>query len=202
MPVSHSLRWLHGILDRFGYSFLFSLNMLAEFPKKPNMQLSRLLKEDSIKLDMSTVIEPPADGASVEKWMVESKAAILNELVGLLESNNRIGNRTKLVSDFVNREKKASTAIGHGVAIPHIRSMQAKDFMIGFARSVEGYHFDSPDDQKSHIFIVMAAPPYDDSLYLKVFKNLAEMFQYESFREQLMAIESPGEVIRAVRSME
>ena len=166
------------------------------------MQLSRLLKEDSIKLEMSTVIEPPEEGGSMERWRTESKAAILDELVGLLENGNRIGNRTKLVTDFVNREKKASTAIGHGVALPHIRSMQAKDLMIGFARSRDGYDFDSPDDQKSHIFIVMAAPPYDDSLYLKVFKSLAEMLQYESFREELMSISSPGEVIRAVRSME
>ena len=166
------------------------------------MQLSRLIKEDSIKLEMSTVVEPPAEGASVDKWLIESKTAVLNELVDLLENGNRIGNRAKLVTDFVNREKKASTAIGHGVALPHIRSMQAKDFMIGFARSQGGYEFDAPDHEKSHIFIIMAAPPYDDNLYLKVFKSLAEMFQYDTFRNELMNISSPGEVIRSIRSME
>jgi len=48
----------------------------------------------------------------------------------------------------------------------------------------------------------MAAPPYEDNLYLKVFKALAEMLQYESFREELLSVTSPGEVLRAIRAME
>ena len=74
--------------------------------------------------------------------------------------------------------------------------------MIGFARSREGYDFDSPDDQPVHLFFVMAAPPYEDNLYLKVFKTLSEMLSYDSFREELMNVQSPGEVIRAIRAME
>ncbi len=166
------------------------------------MQLSRYMSEERVKLEMTTVIEPPANGASVDKWRQRAKAEILGELVDLLEQGNRIGNKTKLVLDFVNREKKATTAIGLGVAIPHIRSMQAKDFTIAFARSTEGYDFESLDGLPVHMFFIMAAPPYDDSLYLKAFKALAEMLQDESFRHQLMSLESPGELIRAVRSME
>ena len=80
--------------------------------------------------------------------------------------------------------------------------MQAKDFMLAFARSTTGYEFESMDHQPVHMFFVMAAPPYDDSMYLKAFKALAEMLQYDSFRQELMGLQSPGEVIRALRSME
>ena len=165
------------------------------------MNLSRYIIEERVKLEMSTVIQPLVDGASEEKWRLDAKAQILDELVSVLEIGSRIGNRTKLVLDFVNREKKATTAIGDGVAIPHIRSLQAKEFTLGFARSAEGFDFDSLDSQPTHLFFVMAAPPYDDNLYLKVFKALAEMLQYESFRDELMTVQSPGEVIRALRSM-
>ncbi|MCK4632129.1 MAG: PTS sugar transporter subunit IIA, partial [candidate division Zixibacteria bacterium] len=98
------------------------------------------------------------------------------------------------------RERKATTGLGHGVAIPHIRSLQAKDFMIAFARSTRGYDFDALDKKPTHIFFVMAAPPYDDTFYLRAFKTLAEMLQYESFRKELMQVESPGEIIRAIRT--
>ena len=74
--------------------------------------------------------------------------------------------------------------------------------MIAFARSSEGYDFGSLDTNPTHMFFIMAAPPYDDNLYLKVFKSLAEMLQYESFREELMSLQSPGELIRALRAME
>lgn len=166
------------------------------------MNLSRYIDEAAVKLEMATVIEAPEEGGSLERWRQEGKRKILEELVDLLENGFRIGNHGKLVTDFVNREKKASTGIGHGVAIPHIRSMQAKDFMLGFARSSKGYDFDSVDSKPTHLFFIMAAPPYDDTIYLKAFKALAEMLQYEAFRRDLMELQSPGEIIRALRAME
>lgn len=166
------------------------------------MNLSRYLSEELVKLEMTTVIEPPEEGASLEKWRQNAKEEILGELVQLLADHSRIGNQTKLLIDFVNRERKATTAIGYGVAIPHIRSLQAKEFMLGFARSTVGYDFDSLDNQPTNLFFVMAAPPYDDNFYLKAFKALAGMLQYESFRVELMNAQSPGEVIRIIRSME
>lgn len=166
------------------------------------MNLSRYLTEKLVKLELTTVIEPPEDGASREKWRQNAKEKVLGELVQLLAADNRVGNETKLLIDFVNRERKATTAIGHGIAIPHIRSLQAKEFMLAFARSTVGYDFESLDNQPTHMFFVMAAPPYDDNFYLKAFKTLAGMLQYESFRSDLMNAQSPGEIIRLVRSME
>lgn len=166
------------------------------------MNLSRCLTEDLIKLELETVIEPFDGNSSMDRWRAEGKEKILDELVAILEHDSRIGNRKKLLEDFINRERKATTAIGHGIAFPHIRSMQAKEFMIGFARSNQGYDFDSPDGELSHLFFVMAAPPYEDNFYLKVFKTLSEMLCQESFRDELMSVKNPGEVIRAIRAME
>ncbi|UCC44502.1 MAG: PTS sugar transporter subunit IIA [Candidatus Zixiibacteriota bacterium] len=166
------------------------------------MNLARYINEDVIKLEMTTVVDEREETVPVDKWRQKSKELIIHELVDLLESGYRIGNRSKLVLDFINREKKATTGIGGGIAIPHIRTKQAKDFMIAFARSTAGYDFGSLDDKPAHMFFVMAAPPYDDALYLKVFKSLAEMLQYDGLREELMAAQSPGEVIRALRSAE
>ena len=123
------------------------------------MKLSRYLPEAAIKLEMETVIEPLPEGGSLKKWRDEAKRKIINELVDLLEDGARIGNRTKLLNDFVNREKKATTGIGHGVALPHIRSLQAKDLTLAFARSKHGYDFESLDNQPTHMFFVMAAIP-------------------------------------------
>jgi PTS system fructose-specific IIC component len=166
------------------------------------MNLSRYLTENVIKLEMTTVVETPVEGISTKKWQQQGKELIMQELVDLLERGYRLGNKSKLLIDFVNRERKASTGIGHGVAVPHIRSMQAKDFMMAFARSTPGYDFDAMDNQLTHLFFIMAAPPYDDALYLKAFKALAEILHYEAFREELMTVKSPGEVIRAFHQME
>lgn len=165
------------------------------------LNIARFMSEELIKLEMDTVTPEYVDGSSVEKWRQKLKEMIIDELVTLLENSGRIGNRSKFQTDFVNRERKATTAIGYGIAIPHIRSMQAKSFMIGFARSARGYDFGALDDKPTKLFFVMAAPPYDDIQYLRVFKALAEILRYDGFREELHQAATPYEIIRAIESM-
>ncbi len=166
------------------------------------MNIGRYLKEELIKLEMDTVLEPPADEQSVEKWSLAAKETVLDELVSLLELSGNVVNRTKLLLDLVNREKKATTGIGKGVAIPHVRSMQAREFTMGFARSRAGYPFNSMDGQPAHLFFVMAAPPYEDDLYLRVFKELSSIMQYDAAREEIMEMTHPGELLRIMRQYE
>lgn len=167
------------------------------------MNISRYLSPELIKLEMETEIEcDPDSELHPDKLLWMRKEAILGELVDLLEMSGKVGNKRKLLVDFLNREKKASTGIGHGIAVPHIRSMQAKQFVVGFARSREGYDFDSLDNGLVHLFFVMAAPPYDDTIYLKAFKALAEILRFDYFREELLNASSEYEIIRAIKRME
>jgi PTS system fructose-specific IIC component len=166
------------------------------------MNLSRFLKEELIVLDFNAEQEPPPDDSNSGRWRMRNKERILDNLVQIIELSGKTCNRCKLLTDFINREKKATTAIGDGIAVPHIRSMQAKEFILGFARSVGGLDFNAPDNKLTHLFFIMVAPPYDDNLYLKVFKALMTMLQYESFRKELMEAEKPYDIVHAFRRME
>ena len=167
------------------------------------MKISKFLKPELIKLEMTTKIEFPEDSElHPQKRLMITKNEILKELVDLLDKSGKVVNQKKLLLDFFNREKKATTGIGKGIAIPHIRSMQAREFVLGLARSETGYEFDSLDGMPVHLFFVMAAPPYDDNLYLKVFKALAEMLQFDYFVQKLLEVSTEYEVIRAIEQME
>jgi mannitol/fructose-specific phosphotransferase system IIA component (Ntr-type) len=75
--------------------------------------------------------------------------------------------------------------------------------VIGVARSEQGYDFDAPDGEPVKLFFVMAAPSYgDETLYLKVFKALAEALRFDYFREKLLNAASAHEIIRAFGEME
>lgn len=166
------------------------------------MNISRFLNQELIALNLQAEQEPQPEDSNSTRWRERNKERILDSLVSILELSGRTGNRCKLLTDFINRERKASTAIGHGIAIPHIRTMQAKEFLVGFGRSIDGYYFDSPDNEPVRLFFVMAAPPYDDTFYLKIFKALAESLQYEQFRQELMTAEKPYDIIHAFKRME
>lgn len=155
-----------------------------------------------IVLDFQSEQEPLPEEGPGDKVAQQNKEQILSDLVDILDSVGKTGNKSKLLIDFINRERKATTALGDGIAVPHIRTMQAKELIMVVARSKEGYDFDAPDGKKVHLFFMMAAPPYDDSLYLKVFKALSENLRYDQFRMELMEAEEPYDIIRAFRKYE
>jgi PTS system fructose-specific IIC component len=101
-----------------------------------------------------------------------------------------------------NREKKATTGIGGGVALPHIRTVQVKEFVIAFARSDTGLEFEALDGKPVNIFFPMSAPPYDDTFYLRVYKSLADLLRFEHAIQELRDATDPHEVIRTIRSFE
>jgi mannitol/fructose-specific phosphotransferase system IIA component (Ntr-type) len=167
------------------------------------VEISKHLKTDLIKLDLETHVEyDPETGELTPRRLNEAKQRLIREMVEVMEASGRVGNPSKLITDLCNREKKASTAIGHGIAVPHVRTYQAKELIIAIGRSHDGIEFDAPDGEPVHLFFVMAAPPYDDKLYLSVFKALAENLQFDYFRERLMSVEEPYDIVRAFKDME
>jgi PTS system fructose-specific IIC component len=107
----------------------------------------------------------------------------------------------RLRCDLVNREKKATTGLSNGVAVPHVRTREAREFVVAFARSTPGLEFDSLDGQPAHLFIALVAPPYDDTLYLRIYKQLAEAFVNKDAARILMVARDEGEVIRAFKEL-
>ncbi len=168
------------------------------------MSIARLLRPELILMELETTEIPEEDRGemSLERYRLVQKERILTELVDLLCVTGRVGNRTKLIADLVNREKKASCGLANGVAIPHVRSIHAKEFLLGFARSTPGLDYDCLDEEPAHLFFVMVAPPYDDVSYLRIYKQLAEAFSVRDLRQAFMDATHPGEVVRTLKSMQ
>lgn len=163
------------------------------------MRLARYLKPEQIKLELAA---RPAEEVSKEahpdrrKWAI--KDAVLDEIVTLLEASGKVTNRSKLLTDLQNRERKATTAVGGGNAIPHVRTMQIRELSLAFARSSAGIDFDAPDGKPVHLFFAIVCPPYDDALYAKVLGRVAEILSQLELRQQLLNAANEHEVIRVI----
>ncbi len=165
------------------------------------MKLARYLKREQICLDLDERLEARL-GAEFRQGEVEDpwavKVGVLEVLAGLLVATGRVGSEKKLLADLVGREKKASTALGHGLAVPHVRTKQAKRFLLSFARSTRGVPFDAPDHAPVHLFFCVCAPPYDDRFYLEVYQGIGRMFGFPEAREALQQARDPHEVLRVL----
>jgi mannitol/fructose-specific phosphotransferase system IIA component (Ntr-type) len=181
------------------------------------MRLHRFLKEEMIDLHFDPLAAPRAeadrfdserlqveaegeaegDEEPTKKQLWEQKVHILGGLVGLLDRSGKITNPKKCLTDLRNREAKASTALGSGIALPHVRTPQAKGFCMAIAVAAEpGLYFDAIDEEPVRLFIPMVAPAYDDKFYLKVERALAAAFaDGDGFRDAILEAQTPGEVI-------
>src|SRR3990170_2725663 len=98
-------------------------------------RLTRYIKPPQVKLELDTAAprEVP-EGWSQDRFVWSVKERVLSEIVDLLDASERVSNKSKLLTDLTNRERKDTTAVGDGIAIPHVRTMQAKEFTMCFAR--------------------------------------------------------------------
>ena len=164
------------------------------------MQITRYLRPEVVQLGMAgghvDGIDPEKD---VEKEKTRLKEDAIGELADLFMKTGQIRNRSKFHHDLLFRERKASTAIGGGLAIPHVRSMQPKQFCIVFARSRDGIEFMSPDDEPVRLIFGMAAPTYDErstNEFLRVYQWIARNFKESPWlKESLLEARDEHEVI-------
>jgi PTS system fructose-specific IIC component len=164
------------------------------------MHLWRMIKPELIRLELRTRTPPePEELPDRERFVWSIKEAVITELAELVDASGRIGSLRRLTTDLLNREKKATTGLSDGVAIPHVRTREAHEFVMAFARSTPGVEFDCIDRGLAHIFFVFVAPPYDDALYLRIYKQLAEAFAFRDAGRAFMQAASEGEVIRALK---
>lgn len=167
------------------------------------MLIARYLRHDRIRLEMLTRPlddeEREALGARAERVL---KERVLTEIADFLAERARVGNPTKLRQDLIHRERKACTAVGNGLAIPHVRTMNIKEPTVALLRSTPGLEFGAPDGELVHIFLVMVAPPWDDRMYLKFYREAAELFLNEDVLPWLMAAETETDVFQFFRAPE
>ncbi len=166
------------------------------------MNLARYIRPEQIRLELTTQVPPePEEPYDRSRYVWSIKELVLEELAGLVGAAGRIGNVHKLYLDLVNREKKATTGLAYGVAIPHVRTREAREFLMAFARCTPGIPFDSLDGGMAHLFFVFVAPPYDDTLYLRIYKQMAEAFTFHDAARAFMEAQDEGEILRALKAI-
>jgi nitrogen PTS system EIIA component len=103
----------------------------------------------------------------------ETKDEILKELIALLGLDEK--SEGILFKMLKRRENLGSTGIGHGIAIPHCRSLVVNRLRLAFGRKPSGVDYRAIDDQPVRDFFLIVAPPLEVSnQYLPVLGKIAQ----------------------------
>ena len=90
-----------------------------------------------------------------------------------------------IASSLRQRERLGSTAIGHGVAIPHGRSNACRDARAAFLRLSEPVDFAAVDGEPVDLVLAIAAPEQFSQQYLQLLSEIADRFADVGFRDGL-----------------
>ncbi len=131
-----------------------------------------------------------------------TKEEVLAELVDILMRAGKIADRGALVDVLLEREGLGSTGIGHGVAIPHGRSKELGETVIALGRTKVEVDFDSIDGKPTRLFFLLVAPENGGNDHLFTLAKIARLIKDAKTRNQLMALESPDEVLTLIKEHE
>ena len=143
---------------------------------------------------------------SAEELMVVDLGACTREdaiskLASAMESGHFISNADSLVTSAMDREAMLSTAMGEGLAFPHVRGVEGGSLTLALGVSKEGIDWAG---EKVHLVFLSAIPVAVSAFYLRMMSGLAQAFNKSSNREAALAAGTPAELwkvlVKATRS--
>ena len=112
---------------------------------------------------------------------------VIAELVSALDKAGKLGkgNREDIIKAVIRREKEASTGLGRGVAIPHVKHPVVKDVVAAIGQSSAGIDFSALDKQPVYTVILLISPVDNPDKHLQAMENVFRYLQQEKFRKFL-----------------
>lgn len=93
------------------------------------------------------------------------------------------------------RESIGSTGFGDGIAVPHCRLAQVREFVVGLMTVPDGVEFDSIDGQKAKLIVFVFGPEHETTEHIRLLSAISQVLRIEGAVEKLLAQESPQSLL-------
>jgi PTS system nitrogen regulatory IIA component len=131
--------------------------------------------------------------ATVPELTASDRDGVIAELVSSLVQAGKLraASKAEITKAVIKRENEASTGMGKGVAIPHVKHAGVKKVMAAFGQSSAGIDFAALDEQLVYAVILLISPLDDPDKHLQAMENIFKHLQNEKFRKFLRQCRTP-----------
>lgn len=130
------------------------------------------------------------------------KKSLIREMAEFLQRSGYLLELNPFLKSVFEREGLMSTGIGHGIAIPHARSSQAKSLKITVYLLKDKIEFDSIDESLVDIVFLIAVPDSLKDEYIRVLSAISNFCRDENNREKLRSCKTVDEVYKILKVVE
>lgn len=125
--------------------------------------------------------------ATISELKARDRDGVIAELVSALDKTGRLGkgNLKKIIKAVIKRENEASTGMGKGVAVPHVKDAAVKGVVAVVGQSGSGIDFSALDRQPVYSVILLISPVDSPEKHLQAMEKVFKHLQQEKFRKFL-----------------
>ncbi len=158
--------------------------------------ISDIISKNGIRLPISRLIKTENILLNIKSG---NKELILKQLIKPLIVTNQIKDEQNYLKLLLEREEIVSTAIGKGIAIPHIRNpkqypITLPSIIIGVCR--QGTDFHSYNGEKTYIFFLVCSDC--EVVHLKIMAKIAYLTKNTSMLSKMKKAKNSNEVLAEI----
>lgn len=126
---------------------------------------------------------------------------VIAELVSAIDKTGRLGktNCREIIKAVIKRERQASTGMGKGVAVPHVKHEAVEDVVATVGQSSTGIDFPSLDKQPVYSVILLISPLNAPDRHLEAMESIFGHLQRDKFRRFLRQSQTAEEIKELLR---
>ena len=132
----------------------------------------------------------------------KDKLEAIEELLDSLVKQKLINNKKLTLTRIIDRENLESTALGHGIAVPHARVDTESQIAVAVGRSAEGIDFEAPDNKPVRLIILVIWNPTIPGLFNHLFAGLAQFLIKPENRERLFRAKDRNELFNVISQIQ
>jgi mannitol/fructose-specific phosphotransferase system IIA component (Ntr-type) len=135
--------------------------------------------------------------AVIPELQSKDRDGVIGELVNALDKAGRIGrgNADKITRAVIKRENEASTGMGKGIAVPHVKHKAVKEIVAALGQSGKGIDFAALDKQPVYSVILLLSPADDPDKHLQAMEKIFRHLQQEKFRRFLRQSQTAAQIV-------
>ena len=134
--------------------------------------------------------------ATIPEFHTSDRDGAIEELVSSLDKAGKLekSDGKAITRAVIKRENEASTGMGKGVAVPHVKHKAVKDVVVAIGQSEAGIDFSALDKQLVYSVILLISPANEPDKHLQAMENIFRNLQYEKFRRFLRQCRSADQI--------
>jgi PTS system nitrogen regulatory IIA component len=146
------------------------------------MDLKSILSRDSVALHLKG----------------RTKEELIDELLAVAAKSGKVGDADAAKKAVLERERRMSTGMKHGIAIPHGKTDAVKDLVACIGISDQAVDFDALDRQPCRIFIMTLSPADKTGPHLQFLAEVSLLFRSEDKRNAILAAKTAEDVLKVL----